>query len=486
MKSKQFFLKNLKYEKSKLNEQSVIFFDKSPNIRESFPTTILIGPNGSGKSLLLSAIVEIFREIAQEIKTSQFKSFSIVYVINGTTIEITKMRNNITYIKNENEKLNDITLYLPQSILASSLMVNDKFTYIDNESLPSTRYKYLGIRNSANSAGTKTFLKKTIDNIISYIQYPTLERNVDIYAIFEFLKFEPNLKLEFKLKKIDAFFSNKKISIDILDRHFLEWHVRRKTEPYSAKVYQELKDNNEIDNILSLINKISKLKDSTNTLVFSLNLNSIEDNKLVEVYADLKKMMSLDLLMSPNIIINKKYDLAEISSGEYNFIFSMINLANNIRENSLVVIDEPEISFHPNWQIDYLDYLKKIFQKFTSCHFIIATHSHFIISNLVPNASSIISMQTSEKEFCKNITRSTYGWSAEDILYNIFHVSTSRNREVYYAFQIIVKELSSPSLNNKNLKIHLNKLSLLKNSLKDNDPLKQATITLLNKYMKKD
>ena len=60
----------------------------------------------------------------------------------------------------------------------------------------------------------------------------------------------------------------------------------------------------------------------------------------------------------------------------------------------------------------------------------IATHSHFLISDLEKESSSIIAVKKENGkietiDFPSNIN--TYGWSAEEILYRVFKVRTTRN-----------------------------------------------------------
>ena len=46
-----------------------------------------------------------------------------------------------------------------------------------------------------------------------------------------------------------------------------------------------------------------------------------------------------------------------------------------LQENSLALLMNRKCP-HPNWQMQYVEYLKKIFVHIKGCDFIIATHSH--------------------------------------------------------------------------------------------------------------
>ena len=100
----------------------------------------------------------------------------------------------------------------------------------------------------------------------------------------------------------------------------------------------------------------------------------------------------------------------------------------DIKKGGLVLIDEPETSSHPNWQIKYIGWLKRIFREYNSCHFIISTHSHFLLSDLEPESSTIIALERTEG-YLMNIGEglNTFCWSTDDILYRVFHVRNTRN-----------------------------------------------------------
>lgn len=64
----------------------------------------------------------------------------------------------------------------------------------------------------------------------------------------------------------------------------------------------------------------------------------------------------------------------EISSGQRLFCYIVVNVVGQIRKDSLVVIDEPELFLHPALEIEFVELLKKVLKAFTS-KAILATHS---------------------------------------------------------------------------------------------------------------
>ncbi len=68
----------------------------------------------------------------------------------------------------------------------------------------------------------------------------------------------------------------------------------------------------------------------------------------------------------------------QLSSGEQHELVLVYDLLFNTKPNSLVLIDEPEISLHASWQQEFLSDIIRI-SNVTSLRFIIATHSPQII-----------------------------------------------------------------------------------------------------------
>lgn len=82
----------------------------------------------------------------------------------------------------------------------------------------------------------------------------------------------------------------------------------------------------------------------------------------------------------------KECTIDQLSSWEKQIVFRgwfLLQNQNSINGN-IVLIDEPEISLHPNWQLKILDFYKKIFQNESwqqTSQLIVVTHSPFIINN---------------------------------------------------------------------------------------------------------
>ena len=457
-------------------------------------TTVIIGKNGTGKSLILRNIADIFEDLKNyflPIKGYRNKvnfSYEGQIFYNKSLIEFHyKPFFNETIFSNDNSKRKyEFNFYkngkqiiqnddlCPQRVLVSAYLVSDKFRFATKDK--KEFYLYLGLRQTANSAGTKSFLNRVIPYVIDYIK--DRESLSSLEAALDFLEFDNNFfEIEYKCRYKYHFFSGNLLEEEFEDL-LITWETfsKRKNPPryldyYNYSIRGDAKLIKKIVNYLNELSNKFKIRVRGNSLI-KINLleGGLEKVELLQI------LNRLDLLESPNIILkksNKTLHLHQASSGEFHYFTSILGLLTNLNENSLVLIDEPEISFHPNWQLKYIHYLKKVFKAYKSCHFILATHSHFLISDLEPETSNVIRLEREENGDLnvEQIKESTYGMSAEEILYRVFELRTYRN----YFFEIELRELlhllSNKSDDSNRIKELINNLRKVKYD--KNDPLTQ-------------
>lgn len=78
-------------------------------------------------------------------------------------------------------------------------------------------------------------------------------------------------------------------------------------------------------------------------------------------------------------------DLDSLSSGEQHEIILLVGMLFNVPSGSIVLIDEPEISLHVAWQLDFIPMVAKI-ADLIDFVFIVATHSPQIINGEMESA----------------------------------------------------------------------------------------------------
>lgn len=134
-------------------------------------------------------------------------------------------------------------------------------------------------------------------------------------------------------------------------------------------------------------------------------------------------------------------NLNDLSTGEKQIIYRIgyiLKELENIR-GGIILIDEPEISLHPKWQIKLKDLLFDIF-KYYDVQIIIATHSPYIFSNLNEAYESCIRIDrnsTESKAVSMIFPKVPYNPSSNLINYLVYDIpSPLLHMELYTLLQI--------------------------------------------------
>ncbi|OMO32247.1 hypothetical protein BH582_10880 [Vibrio sp. 10N.222.47.A9] len=423
--------------------------------------TVLIGNNGTGKSRFLVNLVDSFKNINERNSRVDF-NYGLEYEINGNTYNIEKNRKQKVLdrfdIKEEFETSGGRS---PDKIIAITTSLSDKFPVEkrnenkDLELRKKDSYSYLGVRSRTGAASNRALMDKAMSIMISSINDSSY--NEEYRDIFDYLNYEPVLKLEYRVVLI-----NKDLSyIDRLDFRDFKELIRSRAENRGgfrqSSVIQmlETKDDSYWEEladgyffILNNVNSSNKRRVFTILLNFSLeNINREMDDFGIDefrFYKILEELRRFELVRGPEIKLYKKgggeFDFNDASSGEASILSTLIALIPELEDNSLVVIDEPEISLHPSWQYRYVNLLDRIMTRKSGCHIFIATHSHFIISDLPIGRSYIVHLKKGKKSSIEveYIEQETQGLSAEDILLNVFDMPSTRN---YYLSQQVSEAL---------------------------------------------
>ncbi|PHR48040.1 MAG: hypothetical protein COA32_05805 [Fluviicola sp.] len=495
--SSGFKLISLQLEENPVLGNLFLKFCDDLNNLEDYPfNTVVIGPNGTGKSNILKTVINLFREI-HELKQNDKRinkvpgKFVLTYLLNGKQFSFGNFKLDSEHMAArfskgvwftvDNQIEDDYNkILLPNNIIANSLMITDKFPFLKEEDFP--RYTYLGVRSSRASSGTKAYIRKTVELITTSIEKKGFKAKLK--EILSFLDLEPTVNIYYKPVYSREFYKED-IDVDEFHRifnHQKEYFPKRETEIWGTTYYDSIKENNElVSSIVDFLQHVAKnfLKDNSKLLHYDVlsDANIVDDFKMIE---QLKK---LDLISYPSIDIrkqNSEFNLVDSSSGEYSLLSSLIGLVASVEENSLVLIDEPEVSLHPNWQMKYMDYLRKMFEGYKTCHFIVATHSHFLISDIQGMNSHVIGLvKNRDIEPVHFSDVNTFGWSAEQVLLDVFDVPTTRNFYLADRFAKIMKKASLNGL--KSIEDNKDELLSWEESLSEGDPIKYAITKLIEK-----
>ncbi|AIJ37076.1 ATP-binding protein [Flavobacterium psychrophilum] len=309
--------------------------------------TLIIGNNGTGKSRMLSEIARFFNKLnSQEIQPNLFKDSTFQYN------------------------------FAPSKIIAVTNSISDKFPI--DQSFRTSRnsthefyhrdfnYNYLGTRNRINSFSNKALMNRALE--IVFESYSQFDVSRNYRHIFDYLNYEPVIKLNYRLDS-SYFEKIKEISPQTLSNYVEESSANRfayRNESLINIVKERAND------LCSFILDKLYYQKTENELTINFSEKNIgrihRDNSLysenVYEYELINILRRIGLIRTFEIQVYKKggtpFNFSEASSGEANILSTLLSLVPLLKDNSLILIDEPEISLHPLWQSKYMTLSRKV------------------------------------------------------------------------------------------------------------------------------
>lgn len=161
----------------------------------------------------------------------------------------------------------------------------------------------------------------------------------------------------------------------------------------------------------------------------SRSRKSTYDYAIIQALSLLRQLGMLRLVSCDLTSVNGySFDVVQASSGQQQMICSIMELASSLENDTLVLIDEPELSLHPQWQQMYLDNLHAALEPFRGCHVLVATHSPLVVQRGLQSGVGVIQLGTDDHIVPAPST------SVEGALLNVFDTPVSDS--VYLANQI--------------------------------------------------
>lgn len=127
----------------------------------------------------------------------------------------------------------------------------------------------------------------------------------------------------------------------------------------------------------------------------------------------------------------KKMTINELSSGEKQIVFrGGFFLRNQNSNKGIVLIDEPEISLHPSWQMKIVDFFKILCKsaQYTN-QIILTTHSPFILHNESRANDKVITLKKDYSgNICVSDEKKFFNWTNEEIIKEAFNIDYFLNQ----------------------------------------------------------
>lgn len=113
-------------------------------------------------------------------------------------------------------------------------------------------------------------------------------------------------------------------------------------------------------------------------------------------------------------------DLTHTSSGQQQMLCSIFGLASALEDDAIVLIDEPELSLHPRWQMSFFKHLEAALAGVVACHVIIATHSPLIAQAGAAHGAEIVQMGSQDGHEQLSLQERRADASVEELLVDVF------------------------------------------------------------------
>lgn len=289
---------------------------------------VLVGKNGLGKSTIL-------RLINSAVTRKEVDDLELCKEV------IVEMKNQEKYVSRKSNMINVETLRLvieELSRLNKSNSRKDK-----NSDNPYVKYKTL---NNIELNKLTTDLFERLNKSPTNYEAKTSNKRKNIKK--DNLVFRPSMSVEFiSTINMNANSVNNVIESDGNKTTFLDVEIDKEIE----RLNKDYRNKNKLQE--KLINSLSKFLEETN-----------------------KKVEFVDDKIEIILISGKRIDYRNLSSGERQLIFIFLKIINGGVDNSLILMDEPEISLHLSWQEKLLT---EITSANSSSQMIIVTHSPALV-----------------------------------------------------------------------------------------------------------
>jgi len=347
-------------------------FDHTISLNTNERITLMLGENGFGKTVILEMINALFKKDFYHFQAVLFKRFQIKFEDN-IVWEVVKSDNQITLRLFDNNALKE-----PVFVFDSDKVLPEWFT---------ERVEQINIR----LVDTQRLLVIAESLPTTFSQEATILKYANELA--ENIKSHLAKSMELA-SKLDSTYPSRLAK----NRHQYE---KISAEQVMAEL-QQLEKKRQLFHSVGLLalEENTDFLESTDKFMIPVLMVYIDDSKqklqIFENFAQklkcfleiinnrfLYKTMSVDKqqgFIFTSTTTGKQIPATGLSSGEQHELVLFYELLFKTQDNSLILIDEPEISLHISWLNPFIEDLKEV-RKWSGMDILIATHSPDIISN---------------------------------------------------------------------------------------------------------
>jgi ABC-type glutathione transport system ATPase component len=176
----------------------------------------------------------------------------------------------------------------------------------------------------------------------------------------------------------------------------------------------------------------------------------------------------------------EQLSLSEFSSGQWHILSSLLFVSLAVEDDTLILIDEPENSLHPQWQREYLNLFAKAISSCDGVHVIVATHSPLVASSLPPDQAEVIKLGRTRfgNVVAQEVAAGPFGWTTDDILEKVFGLRSTRSQLFATEMDRALKLFAKGDRKNPALVRMVGELAEFAKSLPEDDVARSVISTL--------
>lgn len=459
------------------------FFGDNINI------TAIVGENGSGKSSIFEIILSDYNNIKTNILMLINENNNLKYISNNIKLETLEkledysldkaiyFSNSLSSITNKSNIPESIKNHIPKRF-EQDLAKLYKELYQDD---------YFDIYETEFGLFTLNLQEILINN-------PNTFKKFDKRIFFSKYKYQLDFSLLLNGIKKDKFYfeaieNSKRNKISRLLKFILISRFKssfiygesvdliiKKNKKIFNKVDFSFEDYLEINNKLNVLTELNEFSEENikNFIdIFQHKENEIwitKDFYLIEKKEIHPLLESWRFFFYSRINFYKEtdeLDYLSLSSGEKEYIKLLTTyiytLINNIEKKEIYLFDEVDLSLHPNWQkkiLKDLIYFKKIFNIKEKVHFILSSHSTFLLSDLPKE--NVIFLEKGKQVYPFEDGKQTFGANIHTLLSHGFFMKDGLMGEfAKEKIDIAIKYLNQTKLSDDEISYCENIISII-------------------------